>query len=113
MNITKDTFREVHTHTRGIHFEGREPELVTGYSFRGKQWIPEYAEASWKHGDAIKTITMWGQVLKKDGTPGANKVEATYATPAHNGWDSRWNTNAPEWLLELFADSPHTTLEES
>lgn len=106
---TKDTHRESHTHTRSINFEGHEPEAYTGYTHKGKQWIPSHAWAEWSHGQPIEQITVTGHILKKDGTPGAQRGDQRYATPASRTWDTKYGRKAPDWLLELFADSQHTT----
>jgi hypothetical protein len=108
MNITRDSAREVHTHSRSIAFEGHEPEEYNGFSHNGKLWIPAQAYAEWQHGKPIQQITVQGNILKKDGTPGQSRGRQRYATPASRSWDTPFGTNAPEWLLELFADSVHT-----
>jgi hypothetical protein len=111
MNITRDSPREVHTHSRSIDFEGREPEAYNGYTHHGKLWIPTHAYAEWRHGQPIEQISVNGNILKKDGTPGQNRGTQRYCTPAHQSWDTKYGHNAPAWLLELFADSAHTTQE--
>lgn len=105
---TEDKCIETHYYQRRIEFDGAAVESVTGYSHKGKQWIPDTAHARWQHGAPITEIAVYGAILKKDGTIGQQRTEARYVTPAHNGWGTRWNTNAPEWLTELFADSNHT-----
>lgn len=111
MNITKDGLIETHVHSRSIAFEGREPELYTGYTHKGKQWIPSHAYAEWRHGKAIEQINVSGPLLKKDGTRSVNTGRQRYCTPAHMNWGTKYGRNAPAWLLELFADSPLTTPE--
>ena len=111
MNIIENKLTETHYHQRRIEFDGAEPEAYESYTHKGKQWVPDTAHARWTHGRPIEQITLHGYILKKDGTPGVNRGEIRYATPDSRGWDSQWDSNAPQWLLELFADSPHTAPE--
>jgi hypothetical protein len=105
---TEDSLAEVHTYTRRIRFDGAEATAITGYSHRGKHFIPDFAIAKWEYGKPIHRIDVIGNVLKKDGTPGQNRAEVRYETPASISWNTPFGTNAPEWLIELFADSKPT-----
>ena len=111
MNTTHDGTEETHFYVRRIDIEGATPLEVTGYGHRGKQWVPDHLTARWNHGEPITRINARGHVLKKDGTPGIARTSQGYATPASKGWDTPHYINAPEWLLALFGDSPHTTPE--
>lgn len=110
MRITQDTPTETRKHARRIRFEGRPAEPIpTSYTpHKGKRWVPDYAHAEWDHGKPIKKITLRGQILKLDGTPGRNRADAIFVTPSNTALRGV-HPDAPAWLLELFADSPHTT----
>lgn len=113
MRITTDTPAETRKHARRVAFEGRPAEpFVTQYSaYKGKHWIPDHAHASWDHGQPITKISLRGHLLKRDGTPSESRADSTYVTPANKiyGTGHRLYPDAPAWLLDLFADSPHTT----
>ena len=109
MTITEDRLSETHFHTRTLRLVHMDALPTAGWSYKGKQYVPEWAVAQWKHGEPIKSIKVSGSVLKKDGTPGENSTSIEYTTPDHKGW--RLDGEAPQWLLDLFADSPYTTPE--
>lgn len=112
MRVTDNVLIETHMHSRTINFEGAQAEPFEpylGYRGKGKQWVPNRAFAKWVHGRPIQRITVSGYLVKQDGTPGKNRGDTSYDTPASNAWSTRWGTNAPQWLLDLFADSPHTS----
>jgi hypothetical protein len=104
ITITEDRRGEVHTHSRRLEFEGAAPVLLERrYSHGGKEFIPDQARASWKHGEPITEITVEGFVLKKDRTSGQNRATLRYVTPAYKGYGSKWAPDpAPDWVLELF-----------
>jgi hypothetical protein len=102
IKVTNRTDIEVHTHTVVIEFEGAEPMTWQGFSHKGKTVVPVRAKASYKHGQPIKVITLYVRVCKKDGTVGNAETEHSFETPHSTSWGTRWGTNAPAWLLELF-----------
>jgi hypothetical protein len=112
LQVTEDELCTVHYHTRTIDFGNAAPILLDRrYSHGGKEFLPDRAFAKWTHGGAIDQIKVSGYVLKKDRTTGQQRATLDYITPAHHAWGTRFATPAPDWLLELFADSPHTTPE--
>lgn len=106
MDITEDRLIETRYYQRSIQFECREPETYVSHNHKGKQWVPDIAYARWNHGAPITRVTLGGYILKKDGTPGQNRANIRYETPASRSWNSQWGTDAPQWVLDLFADSP-------
>lgn len=104
MKITSDTVRETRYYDRSIYFEGREPELWSGYNHSGKFWLPHFATAKYVHGKEIDTIHVVGKILKKDGTPSTHTAKRRYVTPQNPAWgrSDSWATTAPGWLLEAF-----------
>jgi hypothetical protein len=111
MNVVDSTIEETHYYRRGIELEGAEPQDVRGYTHQGKKFLPDYAYARWEHGEPVKRISLRGHVLKKDGTPGKDRTDVSYETPASKLCGVGGYPSAPQWLLELFADSPHTAKE--
>ena len=114
MNITENRLVETHYYQRSISIENVAPILLERqYSHGGKEFLPDIAHARWNHGEPIKHITLGGYVLKKDRTTGQSRAKMDYITPEHKMWarHSDYYTPAPEWLLDLFADSPNTTPE--
>lgn len=112
VQITDDELYTVHYHTRTIEFEGAAPILLERrYSHGGQTFVPDRAFAKWQHGHPFDQIKVAGFVLKKDGTPSKNRADLSYLTPANRLYQKFDHPSAPEWLLELFADSPHTTPE--
>lgn len=112
MKITKDKPHTTHVHKRTIEFEGAEPILLERrYSHGGKEFLPDGATAQWNHGEPIKRIVLEGGVLNKARTTGKLRTTVNYVTPDSKSWDSAYTINAPQWLLDLFADSSHTTPE--
>ena len=112
MDITEDKLIETHNYARHIDIEGVAPILLERrYSHGGKEFLPDCATAKWSHGEPIRRITLSGYVLKKDRTTGQQRTEMNYDTPASPSWGKSYGDNAPQWLLDLFADSPHTTPE--
>jgi hypothetical protein len=110
ITITEDEPYTVHYHTRTIEFDGAAPVLLERrYSHGGKEFMPDRAFAKWSHGDAIDQINVSGYVLKKDRTSGQQRADLSYLTPANRLYEKYGYPSAPEWLLELFAASPHTT----
>ena len=109
--LTDDTY-ETHTFKRKIHLEGAQPLLIArNYSHGGKQMLPTFARAIWSFGEQIGVISVYGPVLKKDGTPGQQEAEMSYLTPHHPRWGKSsgyWEPPAPAWLLELFGIKEHT-----
>ena len=105
ITIKADRRGEVHRHSRNIEFEGVPAQPHSGYSHRGKQFIPVAAGAGWDHGKPIEKITVQGPLVKKDGTPGDTVVSTKYITPANRWWgqgQSYTGPDAPAWLLDLF-----------
>lgn len=106
---TEDNHTEVHTHSRRIEFENAAPVLLERrYSHGGKEFLPDSAAAKWNHGESIDSITVYGAVLKKDRTTGQQRSSLNYLTPSAKAYGKYDYPSAPEWLLELFADSRHT-----
>lgn len=113
MKITKDTTEETRYYRRGIELEEVEPQTVaSGFSHishKGKSFLPDYAFARWDHGQPIEKISLRGHVLRKDGTPGRDRVDVDYITPAdHLHGKGFGYPEAPNWLLVMFEDSPNT-----
>ena len=104
ITIAKDSTEEVHKYTRRIEFDDAAPILLERrYSHGGKEFIPDEASAGWNHGEPIQDITVEGYVLKKDRTPGQQRAQLRYETPASSNYGKQWGWDpAPEWLLELF-----------
>jgi hypothetical protein len=110
LKIIENRLVETHEHRRGIGFEGAEPEPYDGYTHKGKMWLPDFAFAQWVHGKPIEEISLRGSILKQDGTPSQHRGDITYQTVDYRWFSSR-SRLAPQWLLDLFADSPHTSPE--
>jgi hypothetical protein len=108
MKVTQNKLVEIHQYRRGVEFEGAAPEVYHGDTHRGKRWIPDYAYAQWNHGEPIEEISVRGAILKQDGTPGQHRGDITYYTPACAWW-ARSFRRAPQWVLDLFADSPNAS----
>lgn len=103
--VADDSTTEIRYYIRNIELQDVAPILLErNYSHGGKEFLPDSASARWNHGDPIKDISVGGYVLKRDRTTGQQRTTIDYVTPASIGWNTKWNTNAPEWLLELFAD---------
>jgi hypothetical protein len=110
MNIVRTTDRTEHNHSRTFQLEGMDPQAVdTGSSHKGKKYIPREVWAKWEHGQPIKAIVVRGSVLKMDGTVGMQEVRLEYRTPAST--PTAYYRQAPEWVLALFDDAPHTKPE--
>jgi len=110
--ISGDELYTVHYHQRTIAFENVAPILLERrYSHGGKEFLPDRAFAKWQHGKPIAQINVSGYVLKKDRSTGQQRASLDYLTPANRLYEKYDYPSAPEWLLELFADSPHTAPE--
>lgn len=110
MSTEKDITTETRFYVRDIYLEDAEHEPVVGWSYKGKSYQPTCIRARWNHGESPKDFTVWGNVIKKDGTPGESQAECKYRI---NPPDDRYKSypDAPQWILDLFA-TPSTTINE-
>jgi hypothetical protein len=109
MEVVEVRDQEVHNHSRYVYVADAPVLDTHGFSHKEKQFRPNHFAARWDHGQPIKTIRVSGWLLKKDGTEGRVKVSLEFATPYGLATNSAsWRILAPDWMLELFADAPHT-----
>lgn len=103
MQITNSETRETRYYVRDIEFDGVGPILLERrYSHGGKEFLPDFASATWNHGGDITRIQVSGHVLKKDRSIGQQRASIDYDTPHSRSWGTKWAVNAPDWALELF-----------
>lgn len=103
ITVLEDSTVETRYYVRTIALENVAPILLERkYSHGGKEFLPDSASTKWGHDEGLTYIDLGGYVLKKDRTTGQQRAVTRYVTPASNSWDTRWGTNAPAWLLELF-----------
>lgn len=85
--------------TRTFNVEGLPAQPIEGYSFKGKMFVPDYAEAIWYEPEVPGRVEIGGCVVKKDGTVGEQRTSYDVHLI-----DSRWNLAAPQWVRDLFAE---------
>lgn len=105
MRVAADKTSEVHNHTRRIEVEDAPvmPVPHSNFSHRGKEFRPLSVISTWNHGDTPETVSVYGVLLKKDGTEGAVRVNVGYNLLGPDKRQFRATEEAPDWIKELFA----------
>ena len=97
MKIVRDITQTKRTRT--LNVAGLPAQPIEGYSFKGKMFVPDYAQAVWYEPEAPNRVEVGGGVVKKDGTVGEQRTSYDVHLI-----DSRWHLAAPQWVKDLFTE---------